>query len=450
MLLTIVKGDRALVWRAFGLCVAAVHRHRGGLVLAGAAAAAFLLLVGVILPAWMERPYFSHFTRWGNLGSTPGELLLSPFLRPAQFFGTLVQPERLGYLVLLIAPLAGLPLLAPEILAVGLPPLASNLLSTVESQYTIRGHYTATLTPILIAAAVVGGRRLAGWWKSAERPERGVLAALMAATLASSVAFSPLPWSQDPSVRKYYAEAVPRPGLPAILDRIGPEASVSASNNLGAHVASRRTLKMFPDGLDASDFVLLDVSGFDYIGPALDPPAFRRFLLRAVETRHLVAAADGLALFDRGKPSPETVAKLVNLRDGTALRGARAGILSLAAAQIAPARLAPRSFLRAHYTWVAETPFEGIPCIAEAFVSSDDRPVLERRRPLFHGLLSGGAWPPGFTADDDAMLVVPETLPAGSYKWVVVTWSGGDPDSCREKPAGAAGLAVTSLRIDPW
>jgi uncharacterized membrane protein len=62
---------------------------------------------------------------------------LSPVLKPAAFFGTLLRPECLGYLAMLVAPLAGLPLLAPEVLAVGIFPLAANLLSSAEGQYTI-------------------------------------------------------------------------------------------------------------------------------------------------------------------------------------------------------------------------------------------------------------------------------------------------------------------------
>src|SRR5213594_3345475 len=143
-LLMLVKEDMALVAFTFGLYVAAVHRRPSGLGLAATAAAAFALLIGFVIPSWIQSPYFFVFNRWRHLGNTPWELIASPVLRPDVFFSTVLQPERLGYLVLLLIPLAGMPLLAPEVMAVGLPPLVSNLLSSNEMQYTIRGQYTAT------------------------------------------------------------------------------------------------------------------------------------------------------------------------------------------------------------------------------------------------------------------------------------------------------------------
>src|SRR5213594_1241231 len=97
-LLMLVKEDMALVALTFGLYVAAV------------AATVFALLIWVVIPSWIQSPYFSVFNRWHHLGNTPWELIASPVLRTDVFFGTVLQPERLGYLVLLLVPLAGLPL----------------------------------------------------------------------------------------------------------------------------------------------------------------------------------------------------------------------------------------------------------------------------------------------------------------------------------------------------
>src|SRR5881296_4636392 len=287
-LLMLVKEDMALVALTFGLYVAAVHRRPSGLGLAATAAAAFVLLVAVVIPSWIQTPYFSVFNRWGHLGNTPWEIIASPVLRPDAFFSTVLQPERLGYLVLLLIPLAGLPLLAPEVLAVGLPPLVSNLLSSNEMQYTIRGHYTATLTPVLIAAAVVGSRRAAAWVEERGWHPRAVLAAMAATSVIASVTFSPLPWSQDPFARKQFWDANPRPAVAAIAARIPSGASVSAANHIGAHVAVRNAIYLFPAGVDRADYVIVDVSGFDYVGPSPDPEAFRLLLRHLVDTRPLV------------------------------------------------------------------------------------------------------------------------------------------------------------------
>ncbi len=448
--LVLVKEDMALVALTFGLYAAVIRRRRSGLALAAGAAAAFALLVWVIIPAWIDRPYFSLFNRWRYLGSTPGELLLSPVLRPAAFFGTLLHPERLGYLLLLLAPLAGLPLLAPEILAVGLPPLVSNLLSTAEAQYTIRAQYTAALTPIFLTAAVVGSRRAADWLQRAGVRPTAPLAGLAATSLVASLAFSPLPWSQDVFARKQFWDAAPRRGLAAIAPRIPAGASLSAANHLGAHLALRRHLYLFPHGADTADLVLVDMGGRDYVGAAPNPEAFRPLLRSLVESRPLVASEDGLALFGRGAPSPDAAGRLVGLRALSVPNARPAGAFTLAAAEVSPLRLAPRENLRARYTWLAAAAGSGIPCVAEALVAASGPVAWEDRRPLLHGLLRAERWPAGWAADDAVVLPVPETLPAGAYTWTVTTWIAAQNDACAKPPEGSPRVPVAQIRILPW
>jgi len=449
-LLMLVKEDMVLVSLTFGLYVAAVHRGPSGLGLAAAAAAVFALLIWVVIPSWIHSPYFSVHNPWSHLGNTPWELIASPVLRPDVFFGTIMQPERLGYLAMLVVPLAGLPLLAPEVLAVALPPVVSNLLSSNEMQFTIRGQYTAALTPVLITAAVVGSRRAAVWVEEQGWQRRAVLAAMAATSVIASLTFSPLPWSQDQFARKQFWDVNPRPAVAAIAARIPSSASVSAANHVGAHVALRNAIYPFPVGLDRADFVIVDVSGLDYIGSSPDPEAFRPLLRRLVEARPLVAVEDGLALFGRGKPSVDTVARLVNLRQTSAADAESAGQFALVASAVTPTRVAPRANLRARYSWTLRVGGQAMPCVAEALVSGGGVPVWESRRPMFHGLLSAEHWAAGMVADDQAVFVVAETVPPGRYAWVVSTWLDEGPGLCRVKPQGAADLAVAEVHVRPW
>jgi uncharacterized membrane protein len=449
-MLIVVKEDMALVSVTFGLYVAAIHRRWSGLALATMAAVAFGLFVWVLIPSWIQTPYFSLFNRWPHLGASPWEITASPLLRPSAFWGTVLQPERVGYLILLLIPLAGLPLWAPEILAVGLPPLASNFLSGIEMQYTIRGHYTAALTPILIVAAVVGSHRAGAYLKERGRRPSAVLAGLVATSVAASLAFSPLPWSRDPFARKHFWDVAPNHTLAGLLAAVPADASVSAANHLGAHLALRRMLDLFPGGADTADFVLVDVGGLDYIGPFPKPELFRPLLRRLVETRPLVAVEDGLALFGRGEPSPDTIARLVNLRTVPGTHVGTAGNFALAAASVNPSRAAPRTTLRARYTWISVRAGQGIPCIAETLVSAGGVTAWEIRRPMFHALLSGERWPAGSAADDGIAAVVPETVPPGPYDWVVTTWYDPDSGTCRTMPQGAARLTAANVSVRPW
>src|SRR5437879_2656487 len=449
-LLMLVKEDMVLVSLTFGLYVAAVHRRPSGLGLAAAAVTVFALLIWVVIPNWTQTPYFSVHNRWRHLGNTPWELIASPVLHPDVFFGTILQPERLGYLAMLVVPLAGLPLLAPEILAVGLPSLVSNLLSNIEMQYTIRGHYTAALTPILIAAAVVGSRRAATWAQERGWCPSAVLAAMAATSVIASVTFSPLPWSQDPFARKQFWDVNPRPAVVAIAARIPSSASVSAANHVGAHLALRNAIYPFPTGMDRADYVIVDVSGLDYIGSSPDPEAFRPLLRRLVETRPLVVVEDGLALFGRGEPSADTVARLVNLRQASPRDATPVGQFLLVARAVIPTQVAPRANLRARYSWALRASGHAMPCVAEALVSGSGDPVWESRRPMFHALLPAEHWPAGMVADDSVVFIVPETVSPGQYAWVVSTWLEKDPGLCRVKHQGATSLSVAEVHVRPW
>ena len=449
-LLMLVKEDMALVSLTFGVYVAAIHRRPSGLGLAAAAVTVFALLIWVVIPNWTQTPYFSVHNRWRHLGNTPWELIASPVLHPDVFFGTILQPERLGYLAMLVVPLAGLPLLAPEILAVGLPPLVSNLLSNIEMQYTIRGHYTAALTPILIAAAVVGSRRAATWAQERGWRPSAVLAAMAATSVIASVTFSPLPWSQDPFARKQFWDVNPRPAVVAIAARIPSSASVSAANHVGAHLALRNAIYPFPTGMDRADYVIVDVSGLDYIGSSPDPEAFRPLLRRLVETRPLVVVEDGLALFGHGEPSADTVARLVNLRQASPPDATPVGQFLLVARAVIPTQVAPRANLRARYSWALRASGHAMPCVAEALVSSSGDPVWESRRPMFHALLPAEHWAPGMVADDSVVFIVPETVSPGQYAWVVSTWLEKDPGLCRVKHHGATSLSVAEVHVRPW
>jgi uncharacterized membrane protein len=449
-LLILVKEDMALVAACFGLYVAVVHRRPMGLALAGVAASAFGLLVWIVIPAWIQAPYFALFNRWLHLGHTPVEVVLSPVLQPAAFFGTLLEPERLGYLALLLVPLAGLPLLAPDVLAVGLFPLASNLLSSAEGQYTIRAHYTAALTAILVVATVVGGRRVHAWSERTEASRNCVLGSLVATMIVASLSFSPMPWSWDAFARKQFWTAAPRDGLSRLAAVVPPEASVSAANHLGAHFALRRTLRLFPDGWQTADIVLVDVGGRDYVGPTPRSDAFRPLLRSLVETRRLVAVEDGLAAFDRGAPSPDAVARLIGLRAGPATGPRAAGSSSLVGTRVEPDTLAPRETLRIRYTWMAGTQGTGIPCVTEVLAPTVGPPAVRRTRPMFYGLPTASRWPPGTLGDEAIGVVVPDTALPGLYTWSVTAWQDRDGASCDRPAADGTPLAVAHVRIRPW
>ena len=85
------------------------------------------------------------------------------FTHPLRIVEAAFSARDLHYLLELVAPLAGLCLLAPLVLVAALPELAINLLSSTTTQTSIHFHYTAGLIPPLIIAAIFGAKRLSRW-----------------------------------------------------------------------------------------------------------------------------------------------------------------------------------------------------------------------------------------------------------------------------------------------
>lgn len=180
------------------------------------------------------------------------------------------QPERLGYLVELLAPVGWLALLAPEVILLGLPVLVANFISDFPGQYSGQQHYTAPLVPVLVVAAIYGARRLWGRLASASAGDGGartrrrrvvVLAGLCVWLVAWSLGFHHLRgWT--PLARDFeWPPLTPHHRLLArFTAQIPGDAAVSTTPPLHPHLAHRWKIYLYPTVADA-DYVLLDVAG---------------------------------------------------------------------------------------------------------------------------------------------------------------------------------------------
>ena len=113
-----------------------------------------------MIPHFNRAGTSSFFTRYSQVGSTPGGIVHTALTDPWKIVTTAFTGRGLGYLARLLLPLGGLALLAPLMLLAALPELAVNLLSAATTQTSIRFHYTAGLIPVLIAATVFGAKRI--------------------------------------------------------------------------------------------------------------------------------------------------------------------------------------------------------------------------------------------------------------------------------------------------
>ena len=186
-----------------GLWYALAHGRRlTGAVIAAAGVVVALIAIELVIPHFNRAGTSSFFTRYSQVGSTPGGIVHTAVTNPWQIVTTAFTGRGLGYLARLVLPLGGLVVLAPLMLLAALPELAVNLLSAATTQTSIRFHYTAGLIPVLLAAAVFGAKRA-----RPARPE-AVASIVLVLGVASNYLLGPVPiWRYFPGGEQQQAHA---------------------------------------------------------------------------------------------------------------------------------------------------------------------------------------------------------------------------------------------------
>lgn len=200
------KEQVGVVVAALGLWYALARgRRRAGAAIAVAGLAVSAAAVLVVVPHFAPAGQSAFASRYGD-----------PRL----------EWRDLSFLAQLVLPLAGLPLLAPLAALTAAPELLLDLASSVPTQTSIRYQYTAAAIPGLVAAAVLAAARF----------RHGALAALAAGIVATAL-LGPHRW---------YARDAHDRAAAAALAVVPPQAAVSATNSLGAHLSARRRVLSFP------------------------------------------------------------------------------------------------------------------------------------------------------------------------------------------------------------
>lgn len=115
----LVQETAAVLWLGFALYLLLRRRYRIGALLAVGCVGFFALATVVVMPYVYGDAVNPQLFHYAQLGGTPPEILLSPVLRPAAFFSTLLQKQNWYFTAAVLLPvlflflLRGLPLLLP-------------------------------------------------------------------------------------------------------------------------------------------------------------------------------------------------------------------------------------------------------------------------------------------------------------------------------------------------
>jgi len=279
------------VWYAFGR-----DRRRAGLAIAAAGTAVAAIAIGVVVPHFAPSGSSPFQSRYRSVGGDPLGIAQPLVTDPARVLGEAFGGSGVPYLLELLLPLAGVPLLAPLAAATALPELAANLLSSTRTQQSIHFHYTAAAIPGLIVAAVLGARRL--------RAKGRVATTVVLVALGSNYLLGAIPlWRSFPGGEDLGASGhvvTRHDEVAARAVRLLPDdVVVSVTNSLGAHLSDRARVLSFPL-LDDATWVAADETrpGYrDRVAPLATTVALRR--LRSDPAWRIVFDEDGVTLFRR-------------------------------------------------------------------------------------------------------------------------------------------------------
>jgi uncharacterized membrane protein len=234
-------------------CLGIWYALRKGERLAGATicAAGFTLsLVDflVVVPHFSPSGVSPFADRYAGVGGTPTGILHNAVTDPAALLHAVATTHKLVYLLLLLCPFLGLFLLEPLLALGALPDLVINLLSAVSGQTTVECQYTAGIVPFLLAASVVGMKKLKG------NPDR--LSFYLLGGLAALSLYSPL-FALGSDYRAVADAGAGRAAKVHALRLVPADAPVAASNQLAGYLSDRSFVSLFPSVRRAS-WVVVD------------------------------------------------------------------------------------------------------------------------------------------------------------------------------------------------
>jgi len=301
-LLMACKEQMPLLVVMMGLYALLMQRNRrAGLAAISLGLAWFIVAVYVIIPYYNPEGESPYLAAYGYLGGGPFGVLKGLLTRPDLVISNLFIRDKALYLWGLLAPVAFLPLLAPQILSLSLPTLAINLLSTKPEFYTLeRFHYAAPLVPFVVLSALLGVDYLVAHLSPRLRVKRQTLLCLLSTLVLISTllyhrghGFTPLAAGfQIPKVTPHHRLAK------ELMALIPEGAIVSAQSRLNPHLSQRERIYMFPKVEDA-DYIFFDVSVDSWPIHPNDQKAIFEALVEEEEFG-ILASVDGYLLLQRG------------------------------------------------------------------------------------------------------------------------------------------------------
>ena len=238
VLCLMVKEDVVLFVVPLGLWVAYRRDRRFGMRMVGAAIIAALLLTEVVIRSLMGVPtIYANRIPFGGIGG----FLAATVRRPVQVIDYLRGDRRPFYLWQMMYPSALLFLRAPEVAAVGLLILASNIVSSFGYQHQIMYHYSMATVAVLAMGTVYAIGTL-----KQHIHRVAAVGAVAVCSLFACVVWGALPLISANKVPHWKPQDSQVHDINAVIAALPPDAVVSAHYEMVSHLDHRDRAYQWP------------------------------------------------------------------------------------------------------------------------------------------------------------------------------------------------------------
>lgn len=254
LLSVMTKENVFLVASFFGLYLAfKKKRWVPGIILTIIPIIVFYYLTSKAIPGARGNMHFA-LSYYSYIGDSTQGIIKNLLFHPQLIFGHLFSISTLNYFHQLLAPVGYLSLFSPLYLAFALPDLGINLLSNNSNLHSYHYHYGAIILPFVYISAIYGVAFLIDRIK---KPyiKKLLFYYIIGAAIINVYFYSPIPGMKDADYRPYTVENTDK--ITHYLSLIPSSASVSASNNIGAHLSHRENIYVIPFAINTADYIVL-------------------------------------------------------------------------------------------------------------------------------------------------------------------------------------------------
>jgi uncharacterized membrane protein len=230
----------------------------------------FMLIFWFIIPR--NSPAGQHWalSYLSMYGNTQNQIILGMIRNPMRVIHDFFGNDRLFYYFQLLFPVGFLSLLAPQILLISLPNLLINSLSNDQFMRIIDYQYSSSVIPWIFISAIYGYKNvLLLFQKIRTHLHRKFIISVCGMILLSSYVWGELPFEKTSRFFYFTSDQSENALLRRLEKEIGPQFSVSATNNVGAHFSERQYIYYFPLNAQSVDYVIAKL-GDQYAWPSGD------------------------------------------------------------------------------------------------------------------------------------------------------------------------------------